>query len=126
MKDKLKTVLRNTGISLLISIVLIFCILGTVVFTVAQKVSNEMSDSAVQNLSESLDLIKCTIEAILRSEADFQTMMARELAAVADPEEYIQSYERNRTMVKLSLIMSGQTQGVSNVDEVFSPADLDF
>ena len=64
MKDKLKTVLRNTGISLLISIVLIFCILGTVVFTVAQKVSNEMSDSAVQNLSESLDLIKCTIEAI--------------------------------------------------------------
>ena len=51
MKDKLKTVLRNTGISLLISIVLIFCILGTVVFTVAQKVSNEMSDSAVQNLS---------------------------------------------------------------------------
>ena len=81
MKDKLKTVLRNTGISLLISIVLIFCILGTVVFTVAQKVSNEMSDSAVQNLSESLDLIKCTIEAILRSEADFQTMMARELAS---------------------------------------------
>ena len=38
-----------------------------------------MSESAVQNLSESLDLLECTIEAILRSEAEFQMMIAREI-----------------------------------------------
>ncbi len=126
MKDKLNKILKNTGTTLLISIVLVFCILGTVVLTVAQKVSNEMSDSAVQNLSESLDLIKCTIEAILQNEADFQTLIARELAMADDPEEYVRTYEKSQTMVKLSLIMSGQTEGVSNVDEVFSAQELDF
>ena len=126
MKDKLNKILKNTCTTLLIYIVLVFCILGTVVLTVAQKVSNEMSDSAVQNLSESLDLIKCTIEAILQNEADFQTLIARELAMADDPEEYVRTYEKSQAMVKLSLIMSGQIEGVSNVDEVFSAQELDF
>ena len=44
-----------------------------------------MSQSAVQNLSESLDLIKCTIEAILNKEAEFQKLMAQEIALAEDP-----------------------------------------
>ena len=56
---------KTPGVSLLLSIVLVFCILGTVVFSVAQKISREMSASAIQNLSESLDLIQYAIEAIL-------------------------------------------------------------
>ena len=55
----------DKGISLLLSIILVFCILGVVVFSVSRKISKEMSASAVQNLSESLDMLKCTIEAIL-------------------------------------------------------------
>ena len=45
---------------------------GAVVFSVPKKISVEMSQLALQNLSESLDLIKSTIEAILNKEAEFQ------------------------------------------------------
>ena len=58
------------GGSLLISIIVIFCVFGAIVFGVSQKISKEMSSSAIQNLSESLDLIQSTIEAILHSEAE--------------------------------------------------------
>ena len=69
---------RTTGeVSLLLSIVLVFCILGAVVFSVARKLSAEMSSSAIHNLSESLELIKGTIEAILTKEAEFQSLIAQ-------------------------------------------------
>ncbi len=126
MKDKLKNIIKNTGLSMLISILLVFCFLGAVVFHVSNKISDEMSASAVQNLTETLDLLQCTIEAILQNTADFQMLVARELANSADPAEYVRSYETNRTVVKLALIMAGQTEGVSNVEDVFSAADLDF
>ena len=42
---------KNKGISLLLSIILVFCIIGAVVFSVARKISNEMSSSAIHNLS---------------------------------------------------------------------------
>ena len=93
MKKKLDR--TNKGISLFLSIILVFGILGTVVFLVAGRISREMSQSAIQNLSESLDLIQCTIEAILNNEAEFQTLIARELAQAEDPEQYIRSYEKN-------------------------------
>ena len=124
MKKKLDR--TNKGISLFLSIILVFGILGTVVFLVAGRISWEMSQSAIQNLSESLDLIQCTIEAILNNEAEFQTLIARELAQAEDPEQYIRSYEKNQIMAKLSLILSGETEGISNTGEVFSDADLDF
>ena len=124
MKKKLDR--TNKGISLFLSIILVFGILGTVVFLVAGRISREMSQSAIQNLSESLDLIQCTIEAILNNEAEFQTLIARELAQAEDPEQYIRSYEKNQIMAKLSLILSGETEGISNTGEVFSDADLDF
>ncbi len=111
---------------LLLSIVLVFCILGTFVYTISRKISQEMSDAAIQSLSESLDLIECTIEAILRSEVEFQTLIAQKIAQTEDPEAYIQAYEKNQTMSKISLILSGKTSGVSNTGEQFTAEDLDF
>ena len=69
---------KESGISLLLSIILVFCVLGAAVFSVSQKISKEMSASAIQNLSESLDLIEATIEAILKNAADFQKLIAEE------------------------------------------------
>jgi len=126
MKEKQSRSRKNRGISLFIPILLVFSILGAVVFSVSQKISREMSASAIQNLSESLNLIKSTIEAVLRNEAEFQTMIAREVASTEDPEEYIRSYGKNQMMAKVSLIQSGQTQGVSNTGENFSGEALDF
>ena len=117
---------KRRGSSLLISIVLIFCALGTVVGAVSRKAAEEMSGAAIQNLSESLDLIQSTIEAILRSEAEFQMLIAREIARAEDPEAYIRTYEKNQTMVKMSLILSGEDRGISNNGESFTGEDLDF
>ena len=116
----------HRGILLLVSIVLVFCILGTTVYTVARKTAEEMSDAAIQNLSESLDLIQYTIEAILDNQAEFQALIAREAAAASDPEEYIRTYQKNQVMVKMSFIEAGKTEGVSNTEEIFSEKDLDF
>lgn len=126
MKRKQKKSGADQGVSLLLSIILVFCILGAVVFSVARKISTEMSASAIQNLSESLDLIECTIEAILNKEAEFQTMMAQKVAVADDPKEYIESYSKNQTMVKISLIRAGETEGISNTGEPFSEEGLDF
>lgn len=60
---------KDRGISLLVSIILVFLVLGLIVFSVSHKITREMSVSATQNLIESLDLIKCTIEVILNKEA---------------------------------------------------------
>lgn len=85
-----------------------------------------MSESAIQNLSESLDLIQSTIEAILRSEAEFQMLIAQEIARMEDPEAYVYTFEKNQTMAKISLILSGKTEGVSSTGEVFTEENLDF
>ena len=111
---------------MLLSIILIFSVFGAVVFSVSQKISKEMSASAIQNLSESLDLIQSTIEAILHSETEFQTLIAREIARADDPTAYILAYEKNQTMAKLSLILTGETEGLSNTGERFTEEDLDF
>ncbi len=117
---------KRSGISLLLSIIAVFCVFGVIVFSVSRKISKEMSASAIQNLSESLDLIQCTIEAILRNEAEFQKLIAQEVARADDPEEYIRVHEKNQAMAKLSLIRSGKTEGVSNTGEQFTEEGLDF
>ncbi len=117
---------QRRGLFLLLSIMLVFCMFGTIVYAVARRTSREMSAAAIQNLNESLDLIQCTIEAILNNEAEFQGLVARELARAEDPEAFIRAYERSRTMVKMSFILSGQTQGVSNTGEAFTEDELDF
>ena len=111
---------------MLLSIVLVFCILGTIVYTVSRRITREMSASAIQNVSESLDLLQCTIEAILRNEVEFQALIAQEIAAAEDPEAYIRTHEKNRTMSKMSLILSGETEGVSNTGDSFTEEGLDF
>lgn len=126
MKKQRKGNGNKKNISLLLSIILVFSILGAVVFSVANKISAEMSASAIQNLSESLDLMKGTIEAILRKEAEFQKLMALEIAQVEDMEEFICVYNRNQTMAKISLILSGEAEGISDSGEVFTEEGLDF
>ena len=126
MKGPTNTRKKVGGASLLLSIIMIFGIFGAIVFSVSQKISREMSASAIQNLSESLDLIQSTIEAILRSEAEFQEMIAHEIARAEDPEAYIRAYEKNDTMVKLSLIRSGRAEGISNSGDRFTGEGLDF
>lgn len=116
----------DNGIPLLLSIILVFCILGVVVFSVARKINKEMSISAIQNLSESLDLIQCTLEAILNKEAEYQKIIAQEAAKAEDLEEFILSYQKSQTMVKVSLIFTGEEEGISNTGEVFSEEELDF
>ncbi len=123
MKKKIKGSRRG---SLLISIILVFCILGAVVFSVARKTSTEMSASAINNLSDSLLLVKGTIEAVLMKEAEFQEFIAQEIAASKDPYEFICSYNKNQTIARVSLILEGETEGISNTGEVFSENALDF
>ncbi len=125
MKKK-RTRRMDNGMPLLLYIISVFCILGIVVFTVSQKISREMSESAIQNLSESLELMKGTIEAILTKEAEFQKLIAQEIVTIEEPEAFVRSYNKNQTMVKMSLVLSGKTEGVSNIGDVFSEADLDF
>ncbi len=117
---------KEKGIPLFFSVILVFCILGAFIGSVSWKTSAEMSESAVQNLTESLDLIKCTLEAILKNEAEFQKLIAQEIAGVENPLEYVQEYKKNQTMVKMSLILTGDTEGVSNTGETFSEDELDF
>lgn len=126
MKEKAGKKEKREKKFLLISIVLVFCVLGTVVTAVSRKISREMSTAAIQNLSESLDLIQYTIEAILENEAEFQMLIAKEAARADDPEEYIRSYEKNQTMVKMAMIPAGESVGVSNTGESFTEEGLDF
>ena len=85
-----------------------------------------MASSAIHNLNASLDLIQNTIETILVKETEFQMLIAQEIASSEDPYEFIRSYESNRTMVKLSLILTGKTEGISNSGETFTEQNLDF
>ena len=126
MKEKVNKRETEGGRSLLLAIMLIFCIFGAVVYAVSQKITREMSDSAIQNVSESLDLIQCTIETILRNEAEFQTLIAQELSRAEDPEVYVRAYQRNSIISKMSFIPSGAAEGLSNTGEPFTEEDLDF
>lgn len=111
---------------MLVSIILVFLVLGIIVFSVAGKITREMSASATQNLNESLDLIKCTIEAILNKEAEYQRLMAQGIAAMQEPEEYVRNYKKSETMVKLALIRTGEKEGIASTGEVFTEDELDF
>ncbi len=126
MKEKSHKSGTKKRVPLFFSIIIVFCIFGCVVFSVSRKISKEMSEAAVQNLNENLDLIKCTIEAIWGKEAEFQKLMAKELASMEDPEDYIRSYQKNQTMVKISLIKTGETEGISNTGEVFTEEGMEF
>lgn len=122
-KSEYKTEKR---LPLFLSIILVFCILGGVVFSVSRKIVREMSEAAIQNLNENLNLIKSTIESIWSKDAEFQKLMALEIAGMENPQEYVLSYQRNETMVKLSLIPAGEQEGISSTGEVFSEEGMEF
>lgn len=126
MKNKRNKSRTEKRIPLVISIILVFCILGSVVYSVSGKISREMSESAIQNLNENLDLIKCTIESIWNKQGEFQKLMAQQIAMMEQPEDYIRSYQKNNTIVKISLIRAGETEGISNTGETFSEEGMDF
>ena len=126
MKKKARKGKRVQGIILIVPILLVFCILGGVVFSIANKISNEMSASAVTNLGESLNLIQGTVEVILNKEAEFQKLMAGEIAVMDNPEEFIRSYSRNGSMVMVSMVRAGETEGFSNTGESCSAKYKDF
>ncbi len=112
--------------ALIIPFLLVFCILGAFVYSVSQSISKEMSLSAINNLDASLDMIGRTIETILGKEAEFQILIAQEMADLENPEDFILSYERNSTMIELSLIRTGESEGISNTGEIFTEKELDF
>lgn len=118
--------MKKRGVLLIVPIILFFSILGAAVFVVAGNISTEMSVSAVENLSENLDLIRGTIEVILKREAEFQKLLAQEIAVIQEPYEFIRSYNRNDTMVKISMVPAGETQGISNTGDAFTADELDF
>ncbi len=110
----------------IITILLSFCILGAVVLSVERKISVQMSEAAIESLSEKLELLKGTIQAILYKEAEFQSLLATEVALLDQPEDFIRSDHMNKTMVKMSLIPAGKTKGVSSTGETFREDSLDF
>ena len=117
---------KSGDAAFIITIVLVFCILGGVVYSVECKISAQMSEAAVENLSENLELIKGTIQAILFKEAEFQSLLADEIALLEDPEDFIRSDHSNKTMVKMALIEKGEQTGISSAGEVFREDSLDF
>ncbi len=118
---------KKSSRKILITLILtVFLILGSFVFFIAARISQEMSQSAIGNLSESLELLKGTIEVLYQREAEYQKLMAEELSIISDPEEFILSYDRNSTLVKMSLVFTGETEGISNTGEPFYPEELDF
>ncbi len=119
--DKMKK--RNYRI---VPVLLVFCILGGFVISVARSISMEMSESAILNLGESLNLIKGTVETLYKREADYQKLVAREMAAMEEPENFVRSYESDKTIAKILFIRTGNTKGISNTGEAFSEDELDF
>lgn len=86
----------------------------------------EMSESAILNLGESLNLIKGTVETLYKREADYQKLVAREMAAMEEPENFVRSYEGDKTIARILFIRTGNTKGISNTGEAFSEDELDF
>lgn len=120
---KMKKKVRNY---MILPALLVFCILAGFVFSVAKSISEEMSESAILNLGESLTLLKGTVETLYKREAEYQKLVAKEIAVMEEPEKFILSYDSNSTIIKISLIPKGKTEGISNTGEVFFSEDLDF
>ena len=91
-----------------------------------RSISREMSESAILSLGESLELMKGTIETLYKREAEYQKLVADEIAVMENPEKFIVSYNKDKTIVKMSYVPAGKTEGISNTGEVFLPEELDF
>ncbi len=126
LKKERKDIKFSGSAGFIITILIVFCVLGGVVYSVERTISLQMSEAAIENLSENLELLKGTIQAILNKEAEFQSMLADEIALMDQQEEFIRSEHNHKTMVKLSLIPKGESKGISSTGEEFREDSLDF
>ena len=99
---------KKTYIRWIVAVVLIFALMGASIYGVAKKTYDDMSDAAIQNLNENLNLMRNTVEAIMRSEAEFQQLVAEEIAAAPDPSSYVLNLRNNDTTSKLSVVLAGE------------------
>ncbi|MCM1127872.1 MAG: ATP-binding protein [Lachnospiraceae bacterium] len=123
-KERRTKIHRN--FMLVVPFIIVFCILGAVVLGAARRISVEMSEAAISNLSENLDLISNTIDTLVGQQVNIQKMIAEELAYAENPEDIVCSYGINDTIVKLSILSAGEKEGISNTGEPFTEESLDF
>ena len=107
-------------------IVLIFAVMGASIWAVSKKTSDDMADAAILNLNENLNLMESTVEAIQDSEAQFQRLLATELAAAGDPAAAVERLGKSDAAALISVVPEGADVGVSNDGAPFDPASLDF
>ena len=107
-------------------IVLIFAVMGASIWAVSKKTSDDMADAAILNLNENLNLMESTMEAIQDSEAQFQRLLATELAAAGDPAAAVERLGKSDAAALISVVPQGADVGVSNDGAPFDPASLDF
>ena len=107
-------------------IVLIFAVMGASIWAVSKKTSDDMADAAILNLNENLNLMESTVEAIQDSEAQFQRLLATELAAAGDPAAAVERLGKSDAAALISVVPQGADVGVSNDGAPFEPASLDF
>ena len=69
-----------------IAVIVIFVVMAVSIYGIAKKTYDDMSEAAIQNLNENLNLMGNTVEAIMRSEAEFQLLTAEEIAQAKDPQ----------------------------------------
>ncbi|MFR3092728.1 MAG: hypothetical protein ACLTMP_14190, partial [Eggerthella lenta] len=96
------------------------------IWAVSKKTSDDMADAAILNLNENLNLMESTVEAIQDSEAQFQRLLATELAAAGDPAAAVERLGKSDAAALISVVPQGADVGVSNDGAPFDPASLDF
>ena len=117
---------KRRAVGFVFVVILIFAVMGGAIWGISQKTYNDMSDAAISNLNENLTLMKSTIEVIFRDEASFQLFSAEELAEVSDPLAAVASMPNAKTTSLISLVLEGETEGISNNGAPFDPSKLDF
>lgn len=90
-------------------IVLIFAVMGASIWAVSKKTSDDMADAAILNLNENLNLVESTVEAIQDSEAQFQRLLATELAAAGDPAAAVERLGKSDAAALISVVPEGPT-----------------
>lgn len=100
--------------------------MGVAIWGISKKTYDDMSEAAISSLNENLTLMKSTIEAIFRSEADFQRVTAKELAETDDPIATVAHMPNGETASCVSYVPANASEGISNNGEPFNPARLDF
>lgn len=109
-----------------IAVIVVFVVMAVSIYGIAKKTYDDMSEAAIQNLNENLNLMGNTVEAIMRSEAEFQLLTAEEIAQAKDPQGYIRSLRTSESASKFSFVPHDQEQGISNDGETFDPSTLVF